>query len=63
MVLLAHETYEETEVQTARALLRSHIDKRWSLDGFSGLKLLWGVWGQDKTDLGTLGAVKGFRYP
>ena len=30
---------------------------------FSGLKLLRGVWGRDKTDLGTLRAVKGRRYP
>ena len=47
----------------ARALLRAYMLERWSYAGFSGLKLLWGVWGQDKTDLGTQVAVKGFRYP
>ena len=28
----------------------------------SGLKLVVGIWGKDKTDLGTLGAVKHFGY-
>ena len=28
----------------------------------SELKLVVGIWGKDKTDLGTLGAVKHFRY-
>ena len=37
--------------------------KQWSWAGLSGPKLVVGVWGKDKTDLGTLGTVKHFRYP
>ena len=62
MVWIAHETYEETEVQIARALLRSHILYVVELGWLFKTALAVGFLGHDKTDVGTVGVVKGFKY-
>ena len=50
-------------MQAAKALLRLHIWLVMELGWLFRTAVSVGAWGQGKTGLGILGAVKGFRYP